>query len=89
MGLLFSVYKYYRRMKEIDGDECNGSIEEGCILKIYLRSEDHKQTGIKFMNDNRALCVKANDSIVEDELIEEFGYSNQKLVLHPQGIAGE
>ncbi len=26
---------------------------------------------------------------VEDELIEEFGYPNQKFVLHPQGIVGQ
>lgn len=124
-------------------------------LETMEEIESHKQTVIKFINDNRALCVKVNDIIVgvllfskrynmicclavdpeyrrqgiasallekaldeldrrqditvstfrendvkgtaprklykkygfiEDELIEEFGYPNQKFVLHPQGI---
>ncbi len=60
-------------------------------MAISTRIYEKKRFGweIKFMNDNRALCVKANDSIAEDELIEEFGYPNQKFVLHPQGMPGK
>ncbi len=122
-------------------------------LETREKIEDHRQTVIKFMNDNSALCAKVSDIIVgvllfskkynmicclavdpeyrkqgiasalldkalneldrskditvstfrendvkgaaprrlykkygfvEDELIEEFGYPNQRFVLHPQ-----
>ncbi len=124
-------------------------------LETREKIEDHRQTVIKFMNDNSALCVKVSDIIVgvllfskkynmicclavdpeyrkqgiasalldkalneldrskditvstfrendvkgaaprrlykkygfvEDELIEEFGYPNQRFVLHPQAM---
>jgi hypothetical protein len=82
---------------------------------------EHKRTVLKFMNEQRALCVKKMGKVVrvllfskkhnmicclavlpeyrkrgiaprvlykkfgfvEDELIEEFGYPNQRLILYP------
>ena len=48
-------------------------------LRNAGKIEEHKETVLRFMSKKQALYKKFG--FVEDELIEEFGYPNQKFVL--------
>lgn len=75
----------------VDSDYRKQGIESALLEKAIDKLDRRQDITVSTFRENDVKGTAARKlykkyGFIEDELIEEFGYPNQKFVLHPQGI---